>query len=441
MQRNSLNGLFCKIILILIICIGTATCFAQKKGYDIRVQVGEKPETEGITLYLTGYYGDEGFIIDSTQVKKGTARFKRNTLLLDGFYTISDYNFQTATNSSIVPLEMFYKPTQNPTTYHSRFYFPIVVEQSRNFTIYPTTISGSIETQTYFNFLEHWDFNFSQGINNQDRIFLNSLCEANPNALVSKYMKMEVYGLDSCDQMESRLLRHPAFNRHITEKLMYADITAIDQTIEKFGAASEIGKYYLAKMLKFYNMDNNAPYDDILVHLYDKYYLPNHLQLYSDTYERTLKRAVMRKRHTLIGAEIPHLEATNADGKRETTENPQHAYTVIWFWDPDCEDCQEETPILSKMYQEHSEDYDFEVFAHSLTADIDRWKRISKEWGLTWPNTCSEVGESNYDFIDYFSIVTTPCCLLIDKNHKIIMRQFSLEQLEDFFQNNQKNNE
>ena len=239
-------------------------------------------------------------------------------------------------------------------------------------------------------------------------------------------------------QYDSRLLRHPAFNRHITEKLMYADITAIDQTIEKFGAASEIGKYYLAKMLKHYNMDNNAPFDEILVHLYDKYYLPNHLQLYSDTYERTLKRAVMRKRHTLIGAEIPHLEAINADGKRETTENPQRSYTVIWFWDPDCEDCQEETPILHKMYAEHAEEYDFEVFALSLTADIERWKRISKEWGLTWPNTCSEMGETNYDFIDYFSIVTTPCCLLIDKDHKIIMRQFSLEQLEEFFQNNKK---
>ena len=403
MQRNSLNGLFRKIILILIICIGTATCFAQKKGYDIRVQV---PQMEGKVFYLVGYYGDGHNYIDSCHVKKGMARFKSGALLPDGFYLITD-------NGSNI--------------------FPIVIEQSRKFSLSPDAVSCSVENQTYRNYL-------SAQVPT-DPIFINALCSSNPNALVSMYMKLETYGLDSCDATESRLLRHPTFNRLISEKLMTADITTIDQILDKFGATSEIGKYYLAKMLKHYNMDNNAPFDDILVHLYDKYYVPNHLQLYSDTYERTLKRAVIRKRHTLIGAEIPHLEATNADGKRETTENPQHAYTVIWFWDPDCEDCQEETPILSKMYQEHSEEYDFEVFAHSLTADIDRWKRISKEWGLTWPNTCSEVGESNYDFIDYFSIVTTPCCLLIDKNHKIIMRQFSLEQLEEFFQNKQQNNE
>ena len=358
---------------------------------------------EGKTFFLKGFYGDESSCYDSCRVKKGIARFKSGYLLPDGYYLITD-------NSSTL--------------------FPIVIEQNRKFTLSPDVINGSMENQTYRNYRSAQD--------PIDPIFLNSLCEANPNALVSKYMKMEVYGLDSCDQMESRLLRHPAFNIYITEKLMSADINVIDQTIEKFGAASEIGKYYLAKMLKYYNMDNNAPFDEILVHLYDKYYQPNNLQLYSDTYERTLKRAVIRKRHTLVGAEIPYLEAVNADGKRESTQNPQRSYTVIWFWDPDCEDCQEETPILHKMYAEHAEEYDFEVFAHSLTADIERWKRISKEWGLTWPNTCSEMGECNYDFIDYFSIVTTPCCLLIDKEHKIIMRQFTLEQLENFFENNKK---
>lgn len=408
MQRNSLNGLFRKIIPLLLICIGTITCFAQKKGYDIKVL---NPQIEGKKLYLTGFYGDESIDIDSCRVKKGMARFKSRALLPDGFYTIyEDYQTHDPLNS------FFYGRA-------------IVVEQSRKFTISSETISNSVENQTYQNYL-------LATAHSKDPILVNSLCESNPNALVSKYMKLETFGLDSCDATESRLLRHPEFNRYITEKLMSADISVIDQTIEKFGAVSEIGKYYLAKMLKYYNMDNNAPFDEILVHLYDKYYLPNNLQLYSDTYERTLKRAVMRKRHTLIGAEIPHLEATNAEGKRETTENPQHAYTVIWFWDPDCEDCQEETPILHQMYAEHAEEYDFEVFAHSLTADIDRWKKMTQEWGLTWPNTCSEMGETNYDFIDYFSIVTTPCCLLIDKDHKIIMRQFTLEQLENFFEKN-----
>ena len=282
MQKISLNGIFRKIIPLLLICIGTLTCFAQKKGYDIKALI---PDKEGEMFYLKGFYGDESSYIDSCRVKKGMVRFKSGAMLPDGFYTITQ-----GTESAL---------------------FGIVVEQSRSFTISSEMVSNSMENQTYQNFLKH-----AAGSTWEDRVLTEALCSTSPNTLVSKYMKLETYGLDSCDQMESRLLRHPDFNFRISKQLMSADIPTIDQTIEKFGAASEIGKYYLAKMLKYYNMDNNAPFDDILVHLYDKYYLPNHLQLYSDTYERTLKRAVMRKRHTLVGAEIPYLEAVNADGKR-----------------------------------------------------------------------------------------------------------------------------
>lgn len=384
-------------------------CYAQKKGYDIRVVAGPNL-TDGTTVYMISFYGDERNVIDSCRIKKGMARFKKGSILPDGYYIISEKKF---------------------TEDAGKIFWPIVVEQNRKFTLSPDAVSGSSENQTYRNYLSDQA--------PKDPIFVDALCAANPSALVSKYIRLETYGLDSCDVTESRMLRHPTFNRLVSDKLMSADTMAIDKVLDKFGATSEVGKYYLAKMMKYYNMDNNAPYDDVLVHLYDKYYKANDLQLYSDTYERTLKRAVVRKKRTLVGATIPDLEAANAEGKRESTSNLTRAYTIVWFWDPDCEDCLEETPILHQMYVEKGEQYDFEVFAHSLTADTERWKKISNEWNLLWPNTCAEMGDTNYDFIDYFSIVTTPYCLLIDNENKIIMRQFTLEQLDDFFENNQQN--
>ena len=44
-------------------------------------------------------------------------------------------------------------------------------------------------------------------------------------------------------------------------------------------------------------------------------------------------------------------------------------------------------------------------------------------------------------FINYFNILTTPGSFLIDKDHKIIMRSFSLDELQDFFQKTYKNSE
>ena len=51
------------------------------------------------------------------------------------------------------------------------------------------------------------------------------------------------------------------------------------------------------------------------------------------------------------------------------------------------------------------------------------------------------IREPNYDFINYFNILTTPGSFLIDKDHKIIMRSFSLDELQDFFQKTYKNSE
>lgn len=393
----------------------STAAFAQKKGYDIKVQFETGTSLDGTTCYLTGFYGDEVNILDSVRIKKGIARFKKSALLPDGYYEIGIKGYSKTTLSCIV------------------------VEKNRKFLISNDTIINSIENQIYRNFLLYK----STISNSSDEMntYVNALRSTSPNSLVSKYIGLENFGLDSCDSSETRYLRHPEFNQLISTKLMSGDIAAIDQTLNRFGGASEISQYYLGKMMKYYNMDNNAPYDEVLVHLYDNYYVPNNLHLFSETYERTLRKAVERKRRVLIGTEIPALEAPNAEGKRESTKDLQRKFTVIWFWDSDCEDCQVETPELHKFYVENSETYDFDVFAYCLNDDVERWKKFTQEWGLTWTNTCSGTGDSNYDFIDYFNLVTTPGCVLIDENNKIIMRQFTLEQLENFFQNNYQNRE
>ncbi|MCQ2285088.1 MAG: thioredoxin family protein, partial [Bacteroidales bacterium] len=111
-------------------------------------------------------------------------------------------------------------------------------------------------------------------------------------------------------------------------------------------------------------------------------------------------------------------------------------YTVLWFWDPDCDHCQEMTPILHQMYQEHSEEWDFEVFAVEVNNDHDRWVAFSDKNELwDWTNLSTSMGDANLDFIEYFDIMTTPVVILVNNNdhHTIIARQIPLNELSDFF--------
>ena len=60
---------------------------------------------------------------------------------------------------------------------------------------------------------------------------------------------------------------------------------------------------------------------------------------------------------------------------------------------------------------------------------------MSREWGLTWINSCMALGGYNYDFVEYLNMITTPVSFLLDENHRILLRNFTPEQLQDYFEN------
>ena len=169
-------------------------------------------------------------------------------------------------------------------------------------------------------------------------------------------------------------------------------------------------------------------YDPVLLYLYDKYDLPCWL----GDRARLAKRKMDVVRKLAPGAQIPELTAYDIDGKQHSTNEIQTKYTILWFWDPDCDHCQEETPILHDLYQKQADNLDFEVFAVEVNDDYDRWKAFSEKHGLSdWINLSTSMGETSVDYIEYFDIVTTPVILLIDneKNHAIIARQVTLEEV------------
>jgi hypothetical protein len=70
------------------------------------------------------------------------------------------------------------------------------------------------------------------------------------------------------------------------------------------------------------------------------------------------------------------------------------------------------------------------VYAVALTEDEEAWLDFIKENNLDWINVSCVHGMLDYDFIDFFDIITTPSILLMDKNHKIISRELSFSKLK-----------
>lgn len=396
------------LILILCFCL-LIPSYSQKQNFKITIHANDanKELPEGTMVYLVGYYGLEATVYDSVSIKKNCAVFKGKNLP-DGFYEMRLKEEVDAHNC----------------------YLRLLISEGRKFDYWMDVaghIEGSDENRAYQ--LAHFQINTSDGM--PSMLTLEEATHGHDLAL--KYLALEYGGLDYCHSSDPRLLRHPMFAELVYDKITSEKVDVIDAVFDKFGVDTEIGQYFLAIALKYYFADNNVAYDDILLHLYDKYYIPNNLQLFSENFERRLKKGIERKRHMAIGAEVPVIRSKDASGQEVSSDKMQHQHIVVWFWDADCEDCLEETPILNQMYIEHQDDYDFDVYGYCITGDVNRWKKVTDEIGIEFPNTCDGLGGNNYDVIDYFNILTTPACLLLDADHKIIMRQFSLEELENFF--------
>lgn len=419
-----MNRRFYTIFILVFCCV--LGVYGQKSKYNIKLTVNNINEAK---LYLQGYCGGESFIADSAKVKKSTVNFK--CPLEPGFYDIVNRNGER--------------------------YWSVIANESKRFSIVTdtnyslaTTISNSSENEFYFNFLLQL-LNTDQ---EKERSISHNYATQLPNNLVTQmiaYNYFQKYGqrpynehyFDSV-KLTDAMLHFPSthayiaqfFNENIADKSAAAQIQKVDLFFSKCDVKSEIGQYYLKWLLKHYLSDFNPEWDVVFVYIYEKYFEPNGCKFLTETNARIMQKNVVRKKRVLNGSTIPFLQITTADGKSESTEHLQRTYTIIWFWDPDCDDCLIETPALQEYYAENADKYDFEVFAVALTEDVDRWKNTVNAMGLTWINSCDGAGVTNYDFRDYFNILTTPASFLIDKNHKIILQQITLEKLDSFFENN-----
>ena len=220
---------------------------------------------------------------------------------------------------------------------------------------------------------------------------------------------------------------HPFISKYLTDNQIYDTeylIPAIDSLLTGCCRPGFLAAY----LFDAYWATGEPAYDPILLHLYDQYNLPCCL----GDRARLAKRKMDVVRKLAPGAQIPELTAYDIDGKQHSTNEIQTKYTILWFWDPDCDHCQEQTPILHDLYQEKADELDFEVFAVEVNDDYDRWTAFSEKHGLSdWINLSTSMGETSEDFIEYFDIVTTPVILLIDneKNHAIIARQITLDEI------------
>jgi peroxiredoxin len=196
----------------------------------------------------------------------------------------------------------------------------------------------------------------------------------------------------------------------------------------------EVRDFYLKKLIHIF-MNPESKYDTVFVYLVDNYISKlTNSTFFSGSEISVFKRMADRMRKTFVGRTIPVFESYTKDQRKISTADMPSTYVLLWFWDPDCDHCLEYTPALYDFYCNYHTVYDFDVIACSVTEDYDRWEAFINQHHLDWFNTSYVIAQPNYDAIEYFNFNDTPAIYIIDKQHKIVARQFHIDELFEIFE-------
>lgn len=230
--------------------------------------------------------------------------------------------------------------------------------------------------------------------------------------------------------------------------------------IDKLDPKSEMYKYIVDYVTNTFAKSNIMGMDKVYVYMVNRYYCRtdekgNSLAYWMKDKEKLDELCKENKvRMNLVqGVRPPNISL------RDTTDvnwkdfySLKSDYTILYFWDPECGHCKKTTPKLQTLYEKKFKARNVEIFAvgKATAEDFEKWKKFIRDNKLEFINvglTKKLYEEATADprqfvpkyttleslnYHDTYDIFATPRIFVLDKDKKIVAKQLTISQLEDF---------
>lgn len=273
---------------------------------------------------------------------------------------------------------------------------------------------------------------------------------------------------DNVDLKDDRIINGPIFYNKLDEYFGKKMLIQHPDTIVKYGILfldkldpkSEMFKYCLTHITSNAEKSNIMGMDKVFVRMGQKYYCVKNSEGKSPAYwmpEDKLKELcekVNTNKNLVQGVIPPNIILRDStDVKWHDFYSLKNEYTILYFWDPGCGHCKTSTPKLEKLYAEKLKKRNIDVFAvgKATGEDFEKWKKFIRDNKLTFINVgltdklfneaqdqaklmellkITTIQSLNYQ--ETYDIVSTPRVFILDKDKKIVGKQLSIAQLEDY---------
>lgn len=269
--------------------------------------------------------------------------------------------------------------------------------------------------------------------------------QLSPEAQVTRY-RMEFW--DGVDLADERLLYTPVvYNKlkryfeELTPQQPDSIIVSLERLVAKIPdiKGSEYYKYFVNWVALAYEPSKTTLMDAeaVFVHIV-KNHFTNERAFWSDstnTYALQLRADEMA--YSLVGQPGPNVKVPDANGKPQAVYDLKAPYVVVYLYNPDCEHCQAETPVLVNRYRQWQQQSPplVDVYAIAIDTEPDLWKSYIAKTGMTWTNVYDPTNRSIYK--TYF-VNITPEIYVLNPERVIIGKNLKVNQIDEIIRRDQE---
>jgi len=261
-----------------------------------------------------------------------------------------------------------------------------------------------------------------------------------------KYYRAHFF--DNFDLADDALIRLPSpmYQEKLAEyldKLFLPQPDTVTKEIKKLAASvkknQEAYKYLIWSCVVKYQNPEIMGLDEVFVHLYDTYFATGEMDFWIPPASKSgLKDYADKIRLSMLGKIAPNLTMQDANLQPKSLYDIKKKYTIIFFFDPDCGHCREETPKLVSFYKKNNLKYNVEVFAVSADTSMKKMRDYIAEMKMPWITVNGPRSYTNQHYSKLYYAETTPTIYILDDKKKIIAKKPPVEKIEGFLENYEK---
>jgi thiol-disulfide isomerase/thioredoxin len=251
---------------------------------------------------------------------------------------------------------------------------------------------------------------------------------------------------------DNRLIRTPFFEEKLDEYFKNYVSREPDSIIEELQyiltvakTGKEIYPFLLFKFTNKYIAPEFMGQEKVFIHLFQNFFAKGDTVLLNEASKKSITERAYSMMANQLGLAAPSLIVNTPDNKKVSLYDQKAPYTFLAFWDPTCSHCKVEIPRLDSFYKASWKNLEVKIFSVNINfKELAAWKIFIQENHLeTWTHAYQTEEDLNKEIKaglpttirQQYDVFKTPTFYLLDANKKIIAKNLSLEQFNDFLQN------